>query len=770
MKFFFADSVDTVDPDYDFIEDQSLPNRNRQYEDVYPHEILDSPPYDGILVSYSAVGIQKINTRYTQGQKQRLLREGAHEFFRLPERGNERALCKYPIMGDCGSFAYINDDCPPHRADEIFDFYEMCRFNYGVSPDHIISGKNASWDNRRSRPSYISERAEYTSQLAKKFFALCEEKKSNFQPIGSVQFWSPSSAAYYASKLVDMGYTYIGLGGLAYSTTQEIYNVVAEVRDKIPSCIKVHIFGFSRFNDIDKFQGLNVSSIDSTSPLLKAFKDDRHNYFSSCGKHYIAIKVPQLYESSIKNRIQSGDIELNRTSLLEKKCLEKIRAYSENKCDVNDALSSIATYYKHLSISLNNFIAYKRVLDDRPWEKCKCNVCREIGIEVVIYRGLNRNKRRGFHNLYIFHNKLKGIRDMKTIQVPSMKVNQTQKTIFSFVVNGKDIPKFASVSRIRRDEDGKLLGYQRPEVEDHIRDIARYLDKKDAILPNSIVIAFNKNFQFKERYKMDDQISMGLLEIPIDEDVKSGWIVDGQQRVAALRKINRSSFPVSVIAFHSEEIKEEREQFVLVNNTKPLPKSLVYELLPSISDVIPPKMKKRQRAYQILERMNLDTESPFHFRIKTVTSGHIEAANIKDVSVLKMIENSMDNGILNKFPYGLEKPVKILNNYWAAVKSYYQDAWMLPPRKSRLTHGAGIVSMGYLMDAMAYKLSEKWEVAPMSAFSQEMKILGDKIPWTNGTWQFSRDMIIPWDEIQNTSRHSELVTNYLIRRYKLGPR
>jgi len=51
-----------------------------------------------------------------------------------------------------------------------------------------------------------------------------------------------------------------------------------------------------------------------------------------------------------------------------------------------------------------------------------------------------------------------------------------------------------------------------------------------------------------------------------------------------------------------------------------------------------------------------------------------------------------------------------------------------------------------------------------------MKILGDKIPWTNGTWQFSRDMIIPWDEIQNTSRHSELVTNYLIRRYKLGPR
>ena len=42
---------------------------------------------------------------------------------------------------------------------------------------------------------------------------------------------------------------------------------------------------------------------------------------------------------------------------------------------------------------------------------------------------------------------------------------------------------------------------------------------------------------------------------------------------------------------------EEQEQFMLVNNSKPLPKSLVYELLPAIENEVPPKLRKRGQAY-----------------------------------------------------------------------------------------------------------------------------------------------------------------------------
>ena len=75
------------------------------------------------------------------------------------------------------------------------------------------------------------------------------------------------------------------------------------------------------------------------------------------------------------------------------------------------------------------------------------------------------------------------------------------------------------------------------------------------------------------------------------------------------------------------------------------PKSLVYELLPSLDGAIPPKFAKRQRAYRLLELLNHGQDSPFRGRIKTETNKTDPQAVIKDLSVLKMIENSFENGI-----------------------------------------------------------------------------------------------------------------------------
>ena len=50
MKFLYADSIDTVDPNYDFLEERSKPNRDIYWDDQYPHEYLGKAPYDGLLV------------------------------------------------------------------------------------------------------------------------------------------------------------------------------------------------------------------------------------------------------------------------------------------------------------------------------------------------------------------------------------------------------------------------------------------------------------------------------------------------------------------------------------------------------------------------------------------------------------------------------------------------------------------------------------------------------------------------------------------------
>ncbi|WP_436347064.1 queuine tRNA-ribosyltransferase tRNA-guanine transglycosylase [Natronorubrum sp. FCH18a] len=45
---------------------------------------------------------------------------------------------------------------------------------------------------------------------------------------------------------------------------------------------------------------------------------------------------------------------------------------------------------------------YRRTLEERPWKRCDCPFCEEHGIQICIFRGNNRNRRRGFHNMYRF--------------------------------------------------------------------------------------------------------------------------------------------------------------------------------------------------------------------------------------------------------------------------------------------------------------------------------------------------------------------------------
>jgi len=104
VKFVFADSLDLVDPSFDFETEERSPTRIRHRDDRYPHELFSHPPYDGILVSKAIVdGIGGGGAgRYTLAQRQRLFREGVRAFFRIKDS---------PLftVGDCGAFTYVKE-------------------------------------------------------------------------------------------------------------------------------------------------------------------------------------------------------------------------------------------------------------------------------------------------------------------------------------------------------------------------------------------------------------------------------------------------------------------------------------------------------------------------------------------------------------------------------------------------------------------------------------------------------------------------------------
>lgn len=359
----------------------------------------------------------------------------------------------------------------------------------------------------------------------------------------------------------------------------------------------------------------------------------------------------------------------------------------------------------------------------------------------------------------------------EVMRLPAIQIRQSpDRCLYSFAVDGKRLPEIASISRVSRDADHVIQGYQRPEVASHISEIRRYVESESPMIPNALVVAFDERVHFEAT--PDAGVGMGILCIPIGDKAEGadlpGWIVDGQQRAAAIREADVSEFPVFVTAFITNCQEEQRSQFILVNNTKPLPKGLIYELLPATEGSLPTVLARRRFPALLLGRLNYDADSPLRGRIRTPTSGE---GVIKDNSILRMIENSLRDGALyahwdSRSGTGdVESMLDTLKAYWNAIESVFPEAWDLPPRQSRLVHGIGIVSMGLLMDAASDRYRDK--PAPTAEdYVQDLREIEDACRWCSGYWEFGPRVERKWNELQNTSKDIQLLTNYLLTLYK----
>lgn len=363
------------------------------------------------------------------------------------------------------------------------------------------------------------------------------------------------------------------------------------------------------------------------------------------------------------------------------------------------------------------------------------------------------------------------------LRLPALEIRQGRdRSLYTFAMDGKLIPQIATVSRIRRDEKTELHGYQRPEVLSHVAAIRRYIETDDSpLLPNAIVIAFDERVHFEPSPTDADSpsyVQAGTLVIPLidgPEHERPGFIVDGQQRCAAIREAKIDVFPVNVSAFVANDTADQRSQFILVNSTKALPKGLIHELLPGASGALPTPLRVRQLPATLLEKLNFDELlSPLHRMIQTPTN---PTGYIKDNSILRMLENSLSDGALYRFRNDAALPhtgemFTVLCNFWTAVRQVFPEAWNKPPRKSRLMHGAGIISMGYLMDAISHTRDDGSGIIHADEFAADLKIIADDCHWTEGEWLFGDGVVRKWNDIQNTSRDIQRVADFLQSRYR----
>jgi hypothetical protein len=426
MKFIYADSLDFVDPAFDFVADRNGAKRVVHRDDQFPHEFLEKAPYDGILVSRGIVGDALLTGKYSEAQLMRFRREGARRFLRYPED-------RFPgsrIMGDCGAFTYRNMPEPPYRAEDTVDFYADAGFSHGCSPDHLIFDFD-DVDKERSAnevPENTRRRFEVTLQNATEFWSVAHRLGPKFTPMGVIQGWSASSMAKAGVELARMGYNYLAVGGTVPLKIEQLRRALSAVRDVLPRHVRLHVLGFGKIEHLSDLERYGVASFDTTSPLVRAFKDARKNYWargpSGDLSYYTAIRIPQAIENNrLKHKALEGRLNQEQVRRLEEAALDGVRRLAKGQAELDEALDAVMAYWEQLNWDdegspsrksdalVRQRKSYARTLADRPWESCDCRVCREGGVEALIFRSSNRNKRRGIHNLYVFH---RSVREFRT--------------------------------------------------------------------------------------------------------------------------------------------------------------------------------------------------------------------------------------------------------------------------------------------------------------------------------------------------------------------
>ncbi|WP_415380488.1 DUF6884 domain-containing protein [Halosimplex sp. TS25] len=360
-------------------------------------------------------------------------------------------------------------------------------------------------------------RYDLTLQNAREIRELYEQGDYPFRLMVAIQGWKPEKYVQATEAVLDLGYDYVGIGGVAGSPIHEVRKIVKDVGKAVKhyertheTRVDTHVFGFAKSEAFETIGRSGMASFDSASMLRSAWTGGQ-NYRLDADERYDAIRVrypshgadiEDAVETALRGREtlealrayangepiaealreweQAADetltaaeeylrehrhdeqFDATRLRDVESRLREdfpaarKLRAYfSEDLRDqivkylrsdgpddplpFEDYASLLRTAeetfqrfprlasvlevdaqnpagmdrFERIWFVLQDYAswigdedlleAYQQTLANRPWERCDCPICEEHGIEVCLFRGNDRNRRRGFHNTDRFY-------------------------------------------------------------------------------------------------------------------------------------------------------------------------------------------------------------------------------------------------------------------------------------------------------------------------------------------------------------------------------
>ena len=407
FSYYLPDWDDLLDPQFDFDRDSFSGASRAERQDKHCGVLMRPDRMsDGILVSLAQQGTQKGPLRRPEGTEPGALsRPPLRKHFGL---SNDQYL-----FGDCGAFTYVNEKTPTISVDQAVALYESYGFDLGASVDHIPVPVVRNGDDRVELSVEERQgRVKLTHENAQLFIESAKERKAGFIPVGTIQALNPEQYAQFVRDYYEFGYRHLAIGGLVPQSDTEIgktIRAVMQVAQELPERPWIHLFGIYRPRLQELFRHLKVDSFDSASYFRKAWLRSDQNYLGSNRQWYAALRVPMTSDGRTRNRLQMMDVDIEELKVLEREALRLLSQYDNDQVTVGEVLDAVLHYDSYLARSSETEsmrAKYRRTLVDRPWRSCHCTFCENLGIHMLIFRGANRNKRRGAHNTLMLYGDL----------------------------------------------------------------------------------------------------------------------------------------------------------------------------------------------------------------------------------------------------------------------------------------------------------------------------------------------------------------------------
>ena len=415
-SYFLPDWDDLLDPNFDFEQDAFSGKTRAEREDEHCCVLMQSKKMcDGVLVSLAQQGTSKGPLRRLEGTELGALSP-------LPLRKHFGLSSGQYLFGDCGAFSYVNEDQPTIPVEQAAALYELYGFDFGASVDHIPvrkinkNGKRTPLSNEKRQ-----ERVKITRENAKQFIEATKKRKAGFNPVGTIQALSPEEYTQSVRDYYDFGYRHLAIGGLVPLKDSEIESIVRAViasANELKERPWIHLFGVFRPKLQDVFRELKIDSFDSATYFRKAWLRSDQNYLGTDGEWYAALRVPMTSDGRTRKRLEAVHTDIEQLEKEEREVLRLLCLYDEDQANIGDVLDAVLSYDQHLlrkSETQSMRQKYRRTLEKRPWRACECPFCKEIGIHTLIFRGANRNKRRGAHNTLMLYGQLHQIEHSKGV-------------------------------------------------------------------------------------------------------------------------------------------------------------------------------------------------------------------------------------------------------------------------------------------------------------------------------------------------------------------